>query len=222
VKRKKFWLIFLPGLLLVAFVVLFLSARDFRAEAPGCPCSQETLSGEFISGQAEAFFEGKNVPPPLLAQQTISPEEQKVLGEEAGAEKWIDISLSEQKLRAWEGDNLFLETLVSTGKSYTPTPEGEYRIQSKIKYTRMKGGSKEKGTFYDLPNVPFTMFFHKGYGLHGAYWHNNFGQVMSHGCVNLPIAMAEKLFYWTNPQMGSLKYLRASADNLGTRVVIHD
>jgi lipoprotein-anchoring transpeptidase ErfK/SrfK len=221
-KRKKFWLIFLPGLLLAAFVVLFLSARDFRAEAPGCPCSKETLSGEFISGQAEAYFDGKKLSPPLFAQETISPSEQQVLGAETGQEKWIEVSLSEQKLRAWQGNDLFLETPVSTGKRYTPTPKGEYLIQSKVKYAKMSGGSKEKGTYYYLPNVPFIMFFHNGYGLHGTYWHNNFGQVMSHGCVNLPTPMAEKLFYWTNPQTGNLKYLRASADSPGTRVVIHD
>lgn len=42
------------------------------------------------------------------------------------------------------------------------------------------------GPGYDLPNVPYTMYFYQGYGLHGTYWHNNFGTPMSHGCVNMP------------------------------------
>ena len=42
------------------------------------------------------------------------------------------------------------------------------------------------GPGYYLPGVPYVMYFYQGYGLHGTYWHDNFGQPMSHGCVNLP------------------------------------
>ncbi|MGE5251028.1 MAG: L,D-transpeptidase, partial [Bacteroidota bacterium] len=45
-----------------------------------------------------------------------------------------------------------------------------------------------------LPNVPYTMYFYKGYGLHGTYWHNNFGTPMSHGCVNLRIEDSKWLY----------------------------
>jgi len=87
----------------------------------------------------------------------------------------------------------------------------------------MSGGKKENNTYYYLPNVPYTMFFYKGFGLHGTYWHNNFGVPMSHGCVNLPTLMAEKLFYWTEPQLPVGKNLvLASKDNPGTRIVIHE
>ena len=50
------------------------------------------------------------------------------------------------------------------------------------------------GPGYFLPGVPFTMYFYKGYGLHGTYWHNNFGTPMSHGCVNLTIPDSEWLY----------------------------
>ena len=115
-----------------------------------------------------------------------------VLGVTNSNEKWIEIDLSEQKLKAWDGNNLFLESLVSTGLPYFPTPQGEFRIWYKIRYTRMKGG--EGRYAYNLPNVPYTMFFEndkvpswRGYGLHGTYWHSDFGKVHSHGCVNLQL-----------------------------------
>ena len=58
----------------------------------------------------------------------------------------------------------------------------------------MIGGNKGLGTYYDLPNVPYVVYFYKGYAIHGTYWHNNFGHPMSHGCVNLSIENA-KLIY---------------------------
>jgi lipoprotein-anchoring transpeptidase ErfK/SrfK len=85
----------------------------------------------------------------------------------------------------------------------------------------MSGGSQELGTYYNLPNVPSNMFFYKGYAIHGAYWHNNFGHPMSHGCVNEPLASAAQLFEWAGPTVpAGVNAVRASADNPGTRVVI--
>ena len=50
------------------------------------------------------------------------------------------------------------------------------------------------GPGYYLPGVPYTMYFYKGYALHGTYWHDNFGTPMSHGCVNLETNDAEWLY----------------------------
>ncbi len=68
----------------------------------------------------------------------------------------------------------------------------------------MKGGDKKLGTYYDLPNVPNVIYFANdqipvsaGYSLHGAYWHNNFGTPMSHGCINEPIAQSKLIYDWT-------------------------
>jgi lipoprotein-anchoring transpeptidase ErfK/SrfK len=55
-----------------------------------------------------------------------------------------------------------------------------------------------RGPGYDLHNVPYTMYFYKGYGLHGTYWHNNFGTPMSHGCVNMPTEEAKWAYYWAD------------------------
>jgi len=143
-------------------------------------------------------------------------------------ERWIEVDLSEQKLKAWEGGSLFLETPVSTGLPWWPTPKGEFRIWIKLRATRMEGGSGKY--YYNLPNVPYVMFFEnesvpgwRGYGLHGTYWHNSFGTPRSHGCVNLPTNIAKELYFWTTPTLPEGKgVVYASAENLGTRIVIHD
>lgn len=155
-----------------------------------------------------------------LAQS--SQTDQAVLGttSDTGAEKWIEISLDEQKLRAWEGDKLVMEFPISSGL-WAPTPKGTFNIWHKTRSQRMTGGSKELGTYYSLPNVPNNMFFYKGYAIHGAYWHNNFGHPMSHGCVNSPLASAAQIFDWAGPVVPpGQNTAHAAADNPGTRVVV--
>lgn len=102
----------------------------------------------------------------------------------------IEISLSEQRLRAWEGNRLVYSFRVSTGKRSTPTPTGSFRINSKYRVNRMRGRG------YDIPDVPYAMYFHRGYAIHGAYWHNRFGTPVSRGCINLPVQQARQLYNW--------------------------
>jgi len=110
----------------------------------------------------------------------------------AGEGLWIDVDLSEQRVTAYEGSNVVNEFIVSTGTSAHPTVTGQFRIYVKLKSTAMAGPG------YYLPGVPFTMYFYKGYSLHGTYWHNNFGVPMSHGCVNMFTPDAEWLFNWAS------------------------
>lgn len=109
-----------------------------------------------------------------------------------GGEHWIDVNLSEQRLYAYEGDTLVNSFVVSTGTWQTPTVTGSYKIWVKLRSAAMSGPG------YYLPDVPYIMYFYKGYGLHGTYWHNNFGTPMSHGCVNLTIPDAEWVYNFTN------------------------
>jgi lipoprotein-anchoring transpeptidase ErfK/SrfK len=95
-------------------------------------------------------------------------------------------------LYAYEGDTIVASFLVSTGVSQYPTVTGEYHIYIKLLSTDMSGPG------YYLPNVPYTMYFYKGYGIHGTYWHNNFGTPMSHGCVNMYTPDAEWMFNWAS------------------------
>jgi len=102
--------------------------------------------------------------------------------------RWIDVNLTTQTLVAYAGETAVFTARTSTGLPGTPTVVGRYTIQSKYPAVHMSGPG------YSLPNVPWTMFFYKGYAIHGAYWHNKFGQPMSHGCVNLSVADAEWVY----------------------------
>lgn len=216
-----------PLALLVLVGILWVNGRGVSEDSQVSSCVPQDFSGEFNSDKTMAFFEGKNIPVYLAKS---SQGGKRVLGAVTSrvGERWVEVDLSEQKLRAWEGDKLFLETLISSGLPWTPTPEGEFRIWTKMKYTRMEGGQGKY--YYNLPNVPFVMFFSnndipgwKGYGLHGTYWHHDFGKPHSHGCVNLPTDVAEQLFYWTTPDIEASKgVVKADEEDLGTRIVIHE
>jgi len=109
-----------------------------------------------------------------------------------GGVRWIDVNLSQQMVYAYEGNTIVASFLVSTGVPAFPTVTGQYHIYIKLVSTLMAGPG------YYLPNVPYTMYFYKGYGFHGTYWHSNFGHPMSHGCVNMYTPDAEWLFYWAS------------------------
>lgn len=112
--------------------------------------------------------------------------------------KRIVIDRSEQKLYAYDGDELFLETSVSTGLDLTPTPRGTFTVYRKTPSRYMQGPLPGVSTqYYDLPGVPWDLYFtEQGGAIHGAYWHNKFGQQWSHGCVNVPLQTAHKLYDW--------------------------
>ena len=202
----------------VALTILTLGLRTFvKSQTPiGCPVI--STNGLFDPAQTVAIWQNRTLTPPVLAE---NPElSTKVLGVQSD-EKWIEVNLTTQKLTAHQGNQVYIESLISSGL-WNSTPVGEYRIWYKIRATKMEGGSKLNNTYYYLPNVPYAMFFYGDYGIHGTYWHSNFGQPMSHGCVNTPTPIAEKLFYWVDPQLPDGKWLvSATKDNPGTRVVIH-
>ncbi|MFO7918040.1 MAG: L,D-transpeptidase family protein [Anaerolineae bacterium] len=131
-------------------------------------------------------------------------------------EKWIEVDLSEQLLRAYEGTTVCYTATVSTGKAHTPTVVGKFRIKSKYEAQLMTGPD------YYLPNVPYVMYFYARYALHGAYWHDNWGTPTSHGCVNLRREDAQWLYEWTDPQVPEgAKSVHAGYDDPGTWVLIH-
>jgi len=104
--------------------------------------------------------------------------------------RWIDIDLSAQRVTAFQGSTPVRSTLVSTGLPRTPTPVGQYRVYVKYSSASMSGPG------YHYPNVPYVMYFYRGYSFHGTYWHSNFGRPMSHGCVNMPTSEARWLYNW--------------------------
>ena len=111
--------------------------------------------------------------------------------------KWIDVNISRQTVTAYIGPRPIKTVLTSTGTWRYPTVIGTYRVYAKIPSQTMTGGSRARGDYYRLPGVPNIMYFYQGYGLHGTYWHHNFGHPMSHGCVNLTLADAAWFYAWT-------------------------
>ena len=218
---KRDFLLVLASSVLILIIVIFFSMRASGNNQPVNPnlltCNPSDLTGKIIDTERLAIFEGEEIGVPDLA---FNNSETDVLGV-SNDERWIEVDLSEQKLKAWEGGSLFLETAVSTGLPFTPTPKGEYRIWIKLRAAKMSGGTGRN--YYYLPNVPYIMYFYKGYGLHGTYWHNDFGNPRSHGCVNLPTPIAERLYYWVSPVLPEGKsVVHSTPDNPGTRIVIHE
>jgi LysM repeat protein len=96
-----------------------------------------------------------------------------------GEGREIVVDLSNSRVYAYDNGIMLYEAVSSNGLPATPTVVGRFTVQSKVRSQTMSGPG------YWLPNVEWVMYFYQGYALHGAYWHNNFGQPMSHGCVNL-------------------------------------
>lgn len=121
-------------------------------------------------------------------------------------EKWIDVNITKQVLVAYEGTKAVFATLVSSGEAGLDDPEttkstkrGIFRIHTK--YISITMDSDVVGEEYELRDVPYVQYFEGGYALHGAYWHDGFGQPKSHGCINLAPDDARRLFWWTEPQV---------------------
>jgi hypothetical protein len=115
------------------------------------------------------------------------------------SEPWVYVDLSTQRAYAYRGDQIQNSFIVSTGTWQHPTVTGTYRIYVKYRAADMSGPG------YYLPKVPYVMYFYKGYGLHGTYWHNNFGHPMSHGCVNFTIGDAAWLYNFAS--VGTVVYV---------------
>jgi hypothetical protein len=153
----------------------------------------------FLRVGEDAWIAARDVRHPVLSEPP--PEV------DAGAgERWIDVDLETQTLVAYEGRRPVFATLVSTGKGKpdTPlgTPKGTHRLWIKLLTSDMDNLEDENAArYYRMEDVPWVQYFSKGVGLHGAFWHRSFGQVRSHGCVNLSPLDAERLFWWTAPHV---------------------
>ncbi len=118
-------------------------------------------------------------------------------------DKLITVELAKQRLTYTFGGKVFGSFPISSGVQSMPTPRGEFSILDKVPVKHYGGAG------FDYPNTKWNLHFttkRYRYYIHGAYWHDNFGQPMSHGCVNVAYSQMEPLYWWTQ---------------LGTRVVIN-
>jgi lipoprotein-anchoring transpeptidase ErfK/SrfK len=149
------------------------------------------FSGQIITLPRRPTPAGEDSPTLVIRpkQDRLKPVEIDRLGIDIDSdERWIDVDLSSQTVSAYQGHNVAKTFLVSTGTWRYPTITGRFWIHSKYKLDDMRGPG------YFLRDVPYTMYFYKGYGLHGTYWHDKFGTPMSHGCVNLAVEDARWLY----------------------------
>ncbi|WP_349426659.1 L,D-transpeptidase family protein [Microbacterium sp. LWS13-1.2] len=110
----------------------------------------------------------------------------------------IVVDLSEQRTYIYENGQVVNSFLVSSGTAATPTHTGNFRINSHVRVQDMGALCYNPNAVnsYCTEDVPWVMYFNGDQGFHGTYWHNNFGNRMSHGCVNLSLGMAEFLYSW--------------------------
>jgi len=191
----------------IYFVSVFVSLAIFTVGnffKPQFNCANSATCKSDLSvsvdNDAIGFFQGQKVVPPKvdLAQATL---ESSVLGVRVSNsdKKHIYIDLSTQTLYAYEGSNQIMKTLISSGK-WGRTPVGNFNIWLKLPVTRMAGG--QGADAYNLPNIQWVMYFYRDFGTHTAYWHNNFGHEMSHGCVNMRLIDAKELYAWADGPEG--------------------
>lgn len=212
-------------LLFLAVVILAAGPSMFNGKLSSQgKINPDTLTGVYDFSKSDAVYDNTKVSIPQYIAQSAT--RQQVLGQ-TNVGKRIEVDLNNQRLYAFEGENKVFDFLISSGK-WNRTPKGVFKIWIKLRYTLMTGGSKAIGTYYYLPNVPYTMFFYNedypktdGYGIHGAYWHNNFGHPMSHGCINMKEEDVGQLFYWANPDLGGQNSVLAQANNPGTEIIIY-
>lgn len=185
--------------------------------------NDQALTGDYSFFATAATFNSRRVTIPAFKETTepLYP----VLGK-TDIFKRIEIDLSEQKLFAYENNNLIYTFPISSGK-WNKTPTGTFQIWTKLRYATLEGGSKLLRTYYHLPNVPHVMYFYndkvpksRGFSIHGTYWHKNFGSPMSQGDIDLQPEDASQLYFWAQPDLKGQKTVFASTDNPGTQINI--
>jgi lipoprotein-anchoring transpeptidase ErfK/SrfK len=166
-----------------------------------------------------AYVEAKfidPIPQPLPAKGALLPKPIK------DDEHWIDVDITRHVLTLFKGHEPVFATYVSTGVEKTPTIVGTFNIRYKFTKTRMHGAPPTATHYYDLKDVPWTMYYHDSYALHGAYWQDEFGGFRSSGCTNLTIGDAKFIFDIVGPRIGPKdEKVRFSKDNPGTIVHNH-
>ncbi len=144
----------------------------------------------------------------VAARDTTSPRPAAPPAETLPGERWIDVNLERQVLTAYAGELGLFAMPVSTGRgpagSELATPTGAHRLWVKLASSDMDNlENLEAEENYAIQAVPWVMYFDRGVGLHGTFWHHAFGRVQSHGCVNLTPGDAARLFAWTSPRLPS-------------------
>jgi len=217
---QDFGLYIIPLIFVLGF--LFTRLLPFLLY-PMAPIQPELLTGVYDLRHTEGVYYGKTISAQSSDHTLLA---YNVLGS-VSEPKRIEIDLTNQKLYAIEGANKIFEFSISSGKMER-TPTGTFHIWGKLRYATLEGGNALLGTYYYLPNVPYTMFFTNdtygpqlGYSINGSYWQQTVGVPSTNGNISMNTTDAEKLFYWTNRQLGETPKALISQENPGTPVIIY-
>lgn len=144
-------------------------------------------------------------------------------------ERWVDVNLDKKTIVLFIGDKPVYATLVSPGKRSRnkkknhATPTGAWRVREKHIATTMDGDGASGDLPYSIEDVPYVAYFKGSYALHAAFWHDNFGREMSHGCVNLAPLDAKYVFDFVEPRVPKGWHgVYASTDRRGSMIVVHE
>lgn len=104
-------------------------------------------------------------------------------------ERRIEVDLSKQQMHYFFNNVKIGSYYVSTGRLTAKTPTGTFKILKKVPVKHYRGIN------VSYPNTKWNLEFKKGYFIHSAYWHNDFGvKPRSGGCVNLTLPDAEQMY----------------------------
>ncbi len=147
-----------------------------------------------------------------------------------GKKTWVDVSVFGGTFVAYEGETPVFATLMSPGRGGTPfpgrdpistasTPTGTFRVDGKFRWASMVSSSDANIVHAE---VQYVQNFHGAHALHGAYWHDQWGELKSGGCVNLSPIDSKWAFEWSEPKLPKDWQGARSVPELGaaTRVVV--
>jgi len=145
-------------------------------------------------------------------------------------QKRIEINLAGQMVICYQGEQPVFFTRCASGAVFHyddgsaedfSTPKGEHAVLLKQPSRHMKGGIEGEDDYFDLPGVPWNIFFtYSGIAIHGTYWHNDYGVQRSHGCVNVSPQAARWIYRWTYPIAPYEDDYVQSDRTLGTPIIV--
>lgn len=135
----------------------------------------------------------------------------------------VDVRYNKQYLSCFEGNTEVYFCQISSGKKDGSTPVSAYGypIWRKLISLHMEGGTVRDG--WDLPGIGWTsLFVGNGVAIHSTFWHNNFGEPMSHGCVNARPEDAKWILRWSHPRVPFPEGDVDASGEGGTKVIVKD
>ncbi|WP_172801337.1 L,D-transpeptidase family protein [Arcanobacterium phocae] len=160
----------------------------------------QQITTNFIAGQPTASATEVTEGEKTWEEKVVAAGAENLPYLAAEGEKWIDVNLSNFTAIGYEGATQVRgPALFVPGSTKTPTVTGEFKVWHKTAQQNMSGRNLD-GSTYNVPNVPWVMYFHGDYAIHGAPWFSSFGYHAgdhgSHGCLNMSVDDAHTLFDW--------------------------